>query len=226
MPHPSGYTNITIVTEAFQLLIFSKPPRHGQVKTRMQPELSPAQSVRLHRQLLEHTLMQCIELDAARISLWTPDKASRYLKALSQRRGIPLEHQLGSNLGQRMSRAIKQMACRHAQPVLLIGADCPFMTPDYLVDALAALKRQDIVIGPANDGGFVLLGANQPLPPRSLDGIAWGTADVLKQTLQQLKKAGAGYCLLPALDDIDRPEDLDLVNPIPLHRMRWLFGVQ
>ncbi len=208
------------------LLIFTKPPVHGRVKTRMQPRLSPAQSLTLHRQLLEYSLMQCARLDHASITLWAPGKDSRYLQTLAKRWRIALQIQRGNNLGQRMHQAIKQMACQHAEPVLLIGADCPFITPDYLQQACAALQEEDIVIGPANDGGFVLLGAKHPLPARCLDGIAWGTSAVLEQTLQQMKRAGAGCYLLPALDDIDRPEDLDLLDRPALHRMRWLFGIQ
>ncbi len=192
----------------------------------MQPRLTPAQSVALHRQLLEFCLMQCAQLDHASITLWTPSKDSRYLRTLAGRWRIALQVQRGNNLGQRMHQAIHHMASRHKEPVLLIGADCPFITADYLRQAHAALQQKEVVIGPASDGGFVLLGANRPLPARSLDGVAWGTNDVLEQTLRQMKRAGAGCCLLPALDDIDRPEDLDLLDRPALHRMRRLFGIQ
>ena len=214
------------MTEHFRLLIFSKPPVHGRVKTRMQPGHSPAQSVTLHRQLLEHALHNANRSDAIQTSLWTVQANSRYLKMLARRCGTGLQMQQGRNLGQRMQHAINSTRFRYPQRVLLIGADCPFITPDYLHQANMALQHQPFVIGPANDGGFILIGASRPLPPRCLDTIDWGTDRVLEQTLAKMKKASAGCHLLPALDDIDRPEDLDLLDWRALHRMRWLFGVQ
>ncbi len=211
----------------FSLAIFSKAPQHGRVKTRMQPALTPARCVTLHRQLLMQTLWQCRRTTGASVSLWTPPRSpSRLLRRAARRLAIRQCDQSGSDLGQRMRTAISSELRRSRQPVLLIGADCPFFTPDHFRRAHDALRRAPFVFAPASDGGFVLVGARKPLPSRCFEGIEWGGADVLERTLRNMKRAGAAYQLLPALDDIDRPEDLHLLDSVALHRVRWLFGVE
>ena len=228
----NGCTSATTVSHnclspQFSLAVFSKAPQHGRVKTRLQPVLPPTRCVTLHRQLLMQTLWQCRLTPGASVSLWTPPNSpSRLLRRAARRLTIRQCDQSGRDLGQRMHNAISSELRQSRHPVLLIGADCPFFTPDYFQRAYDALRRAPFVFGPASDGGFVLVGARRPLPSHCFDRIEWGGADVLERTLHNMKRAGAAYQLLPALDDIDRPEDLRLLNAVALHRMRWLFGVE
>ncbi len=228
----NGCTGTTTVSRntlgpSFSIAVFTKAPHHGRVKTRLRPALSAARCVALHRQLLLWTLWQCRQTANANVSLWTPPRSpSRLLRRAARRLAIERHDQSGSDLGQRMRNAIASELRRSRQSVLLIGADCPFFTPEYFHRAHDALRHAPFVFGPANDGGFVLLGARVPLPPRCFEGIEWGGADVLESTLRNMEKAGAAYRLLPALDDIDRPEDLHLLDTVALHRMRWLFGIE
>ncbi len=213
------------MASSHRLIVFTKAPRHGRVKTRMHPRLTPARSATLHYELLLHTLWQCRGADGT-TALWSPPgNDSRALDRLARRFGLDRGLQRGRDLGQRMRHALDHTVTRHRQPALLIGSDCPFITPGYLTRARQALQDKPVVLGPARDGGFVLIGTRRPLPNRCFDGIEWGSGRVLEQTLAQMKRAGAACALLPALDDIDRPDDLALLPP-GLHRMRWLFGCQ
>ncbi len=208
-----------------ELLIFAKPPRHGRVKTRLQPAITPSRAAVLHQSLLLLTLLRHRGTD--QMTLCSPaNDPSRLLNRLTRRLSLRHQWQQGRDLGERMRRALDEAVIRNRQPAALIGSDCPFITPDYLQLAWQALRHKPYVLGPANDGGFVLIGARRPLPRRCFDGVEWGTARVLEQTLKQMKRAGADCALLPALDDIDRPDDLALLDMDRLHRMRWLFGCQ
>jgi hypothetical protein len=91
--------------------------------------------------------------------------------------------------------------------VLLIGSDCPLLTPDYLARGLAALQRHDLVLGPAEDGGYVMVGLRQPRPAL-FKGLDWGTGRVLEQTLEIAADQGLSTELLPPLWDVDRAGDL------------------
>jgi hypothetical protein len=107
--------------------------------------------------------------------------------------------QVGEDLGRRMRHA---RAARDL-PTVIIGADCPQLTGDHLRRAFAALSDHDMVIGPATDGGYYLIGG--AIPDASID---WGTDRVLQQTLDWAKEHGLSVAMLDELADVDRPEDL------------------
>lgn len=208
------------------ILVFTKAPQPGRVKTRLQPEIRPADSVRLHKLMLQGTLQSCAAI-SAETSLWvSPDSHSRYLRRLAQRYGFGIRRQQGNDLGQRMRQAINVSRPDTGGFTLLIGSDCPSITPTYLASALDALRHDPVVIGPATDGGYVLIGARRSLPRQCFDNIEWGSNKVLEQTLQRMQQSGMSYNLLPVQQDIDRPEDLACVDNDELHRMRWLFGIE
>ena len=122
--------------------------------------------------------------------------------------------QQGNDLGQRMEHAFAQTIQQGAERILLIGSDCPDITADIIISGLKKLNSHDLVLGPAADGGYYLIGLRAPGNKNSilLNSINWGTDQVLEQTLTQAKKGGLSYTLLPQLHDIDRPEDLDYFN--------------
>ena len=202
----------------------AKAPVPGDVKTRMQPTLSPVQSAQLHRALVEHCHQQ--------VQDWVCTRADTcHLLAVS-----PIDHPYwqqqfpGSNywpqptgdLGARMQALVVDTLLQQKQDwVILIGSDCPDLSATYLEQAVRALTITSaesptngparLVIGPAEDGGYVLIGMNAPLPLFS--GVDWGSAQVLSQTICLAASAGVDPVLLPSLPDIDRPEDL--VNLAP-----------
>ncbi len=134
---------------------------------------------------------------------------------------IPLARQQGNDLGERMQYAFEQTWQQGTEKVLLIGSDCPGMNPSIITSGLDYLQQHDLVLGPASDGGYYLIGLSARLGEREhgkhdlaclFQDINWGTDQVLAQTLTQAHKNNFSFALLPQLHDIDRPEDLVHLN--------------
>lgn len=192
-----------------RLLIFAKAPVAGQVKTRLLPVLSAEQAAALHRQLVAHSVATLLASRLAPVVLYVSDDDD-FWSTLGD--GFEVQKQCGGDLGERMHQAISdQLALTNK--VVLIGSDCPFITADYLSQALAELSspRPKLVLGPAADGGYVLIAANA-ITAQVFCSVNWGSEHVLVQTLAQIIQLGWQYCCLPELNDIDRPEDLALLK--------------
>ncbi|MCI5168068.1 MAG: glycosyltransferase [Candidatus Electrothrix sp. GM3_4] len=134
---------------------------------------------------------------------------------------IHLARQQGNGLGERMQYAFEQTWQQGAEKVLLIGSDCPGMNPSIITSSLECLQQHDLILGPASDGGYYLIGLSARLAERKqkkygpaclFRDIDWGTDQVLQQTINQAKKSNLSFALLPELHDIDRPEDLVHLN--------------
>lgn len=194
------------------LIQFAKAPQLGQVKTRLQPQLSVEQSLALHRQLVQRT-HQTLHREALCYSqLWiSGDDDEGFFQSLKP---LPvIKHQHGDDLGERMHSAIAA-GLRHKSAVVLIGSDCPAISSDYLRSALCALERVDVVLGPATDGGYVLIAMKKAMRG-VFTGIDWSTPRVLQQTRAKLRALQLSCFELPALNDIDRPEDLIHLDILP-----------
>ena len=113
------------------------------------------------------------------------------------------------DLGKRMNRALAEALDQGFRRVVLVGSDLPDLTPEILLESLAALGRCDLALGPAKDGGYYLIGLSRPAP-ELFSGVDWGGASVLARTLDKARTAGLSYGLLGELCDVDRPEDLPL----------------
>ncbi len=186
-------------------MVFAKAPILGQVKTRLQPLFSQQQSVELHQQLVHGCLQVAAMVGNYSTDLWVGSEHD-WWASLSEQYDVDLLLQRGNDLGERMSQAFEQ-TLPGVDKALLIGTDCPFITEGYLLEAFAQLDNCDVVIGPAEDGGYVLIGlsANQPA---LFQGISWGTDQVLAETINLIDQHRLSYVLLPVLRDIDRPEDV------------------
>ncbi|MEM8499686.1 MAG: TIGR04282 family arsenosugar biosynthesis glycosyltransferase [Pseudomonadota bacterium] len=186
--------------------IFARAPVLGKVKTRLGPALSDEAILTLHKKLVRHCVRQVSNAGVGPMQLWVDQlPAHPFLKKLtSEYRGLTIHVQQGLDLGQRMATAIASV---DSLPVILIGSDCPSIDADYLNLATAALEKSDVVLGPAADGGYVLIGSRSDTPP-VFDDIEWGSAQVLRQTQAALDQAGWSLSTLPQRSDIDRPEDL------------------
>ena len=199
-----------------RILLFAKAPIPGQVKTRMQPQLSPRQSADLHLQLLEHMLASLRRWAVAPITLVIAGEHPCW-QVLESQFGVELQQQVSGDLGNRMAHAAKE-ALQHSEQVVLLGSDCPFITRAYLQSAFRFLQQGvDVVFGPADDGGYVLLGLSD-MRPSLFEDIDWGTENVLMQSCRKLQ---GGYVCLPSLKDIDRPEDILSLEAVPAFK-RWL----
>lgn len=186
---------------------FARAPRAGTVKTRMQPYLSAAQACALHEDLLRWTCGQLLAAGLGPVELWVAGDGDHPALAHCLASGAQgPRSQRGSDLGERMYRALADGLARYRR-VLLVGSDCPGLDAAYLAQARAALEHCDVVLGPAEDGGYVLIGARR-VTPACFRGVAWGTAEVFAQSALRLESEGLSWRALPPRRDIDRPRDL------------------
>ncbi len=189
---------------------FAKWPELGRVKTRLMPALGRGGAlqahVRLTRTVLENLTQGpfAVELCWDRALAEPPSTADTVLADVS-RLQVSQSHQHGADLGERMTNAFVA-GLSHYQKVILVGSDCPSVEAAYLVAAAHALDKHDVVMGPSDDGGYVLLGA-RAVADGMLNNIEWGTAVVLDQTSRRLESVGLSYGLLEPRWDVDEPED-------------------
>jgi rSAM/selenodomain-associated transferase 1 len=192
------------------LQIFAKDPVPGTVKTRLGAAIGNAAAADLYRELAERTLATAVAAREAGIvgsvELWCdPDVERAAFLRWRDRFGITLRAQDGADLGQRMRHALATALARGG-PALLVGTDSPAIDVAYLADAAAALASHDAVFGPADDGGYVLVGLARDVD--AFSGIAWSTAGVMAATRSRLAREGVTWLELPALWDVDTPADL------------------
>ena len=187
------------------LIIFAKNPEEGKVKTRLAKDVGQINALLIYKHLLEHTRQVSTKIDTDRLlfySSFIPDfdlwPANNFIKHL----------QSGDNLGLRMSNAFYQAFSDGYTRVIIIGSDCIELTSDLLSEAFDRLKEYDFVIGPANDGGYYLLGMNS-LQPSIFENKAWSTSSVFSQTVDQINDLDKTVHILPRLSDIDTIGDLN-----------------
>lgn len=176
------------------------------MKTRLAKKLGDDKALSVYLQLLDRVRKAAIHTDADRIVAysdfipesdeWDP---SLFLKSL----------QSGQDLGQRMFQALASALDSHPSAILA-GGDIPQLSPEILTEGIQQLQRHDLVIGPASDGGYYLIGMKRP-EPRLFKDIAWSTASVCEQTLAKARVLRLSAHILPTLQDVDEAEDWDKV---------------
>ena len=192
-----------------RVIVFARAPEPGKVKTRLIPALNAAGAAELHRRLVMRCLRAARDSRLGPVELWcAPDTSDPYFRECERRLGISLWAQGEGDLGARMQRAFES-ALMHAARAILIGSDIPALSAQYLRDAERALAGgDDAVIGPAEDGGYALIGLSR-CDPELFRGIPWGGPEVLVQTRRRLAALSWRSSELPVLWDVDRPEDLE-----------------
>lgn len=188
-----------------RLAVLSRWPEPGRVKTRLSPALPAALACDLHRAMLDDALTAAAGAAAdQRILYWdgAPDVAFDAATT-----GFAFRRQRGADLGERLANAFDEMLGAGAGPAIAIGADCPALDAKTLDGAFEALDRHDLVLGPAVDGGYYLIGLARPAAALFGD-IAWGSERVYAQTLERARAQGLSIQSLEARADIDTPEDL------------------
>ncbi len=198
------------------VIIFTKFPAPGLVKTRLIPALGAQGAADCQRRMSEQIVRQARELQRYR----TTDLQIHYqggkTKMMAAWLGDDLDYypQRGDNIGCRMAAAFQQAFAAGNQRIILAGSDCPALTAAILHSALNKLKQLDLVLGPAMDGGYYLIGLNRPCPALFTE-LSWGTSKVLAETLKKAGEQGLSVNLVDTLYDIDRPEDLRYFHNYP-----------
>lgn len=191
------------------VLLFTRYPAPGEAKTRLIPALGAEGAARLQRDMTELIVTRLRSAFIQGGFQPTVCYAGASVTAMRRwlGRGLAYEAQAGDDLGRRMARAVEARFDRGARKVLVIGADCPGVTSAVLERAFAALDRHPVVFGPAQDGGYYLVGLSRPCS-ELFQGIEWGNETVLRDSLARARRLGLDPALLSTLPDVDRPEDL------------------
>lgn len=191
------------------ICVFSKAPVVGKVKTRLIPALGPEGACDFYKTLVLKTLETACYSDLFEVHLYcTPTTDNDFFRSCEKNFPLTLHLQKGNDLGQRMYRAVSDISTKHPFSIVL-GCDCPWLkTEDLLLAQEKLHSDNEIVIGPANDGGYYLLGGRR-FDKYLFSGINWGSASVLEQTRLRLDKLRISYFELSAYSDIDREEDLN-----------------
>jgi uncharacterized protein len=197
------------------LIIFTRYPTPGKVKTRLIPAVGADGAALLHRQMSQRTLDRARELrERLPVSISVHfDGSDRQQMANWLGADLVYRSQGEGDLGIRMDRSISVAHQQGAERVVLIGTDCPKLTADILVQAFTGLLERDLVLGTALDGGYYLIGMRQPQPELFVD-VEWGTDRVLQQTIAIANRLNLEIGYLPTLADIDRPEDLSILSEV------------
>jgi rSAM/selenodomain-associated transferase 1 len=193
------------------LIIFIKNPVLGKVKTRLAATVGEARALEVYEQLLAITRNAARGADCHRQlyysdtiywdDAWDADHFSKHV-------------QEGNDLGERMCHALGASFAQGVTSAVIIGSDCPEISSTIITDAFTHLETHDVVIGPAEDGGYYLLGMTT-LHPEFFIGKLWSTADVLPDTLRDMERLGLSCTQLPVLTDLDNEEDFQ----------RWHLGL-
>ncbi|MBS0170816.1 MAG: TIGR04282 family arsenosugar biosynthesis glycosyltransferase [Nitrospira sp.] len=195
------------------LVIFAKAPIPGLVKTRLSPALTEDEAATLHGSFVLDTLERTkaavtkFKLSVDRYLACAPSSTHAFFKIMEARHGVRLMDQEGDDLGMRMRQAFDTLCGRGYGQVCLVGTDVPSLPLTHYRDALESLTRHDLVLGPAQDGGYYLIGMKSP-HPRLFENIPWSTDQVLALTQQKAKADGLHVGLLPVWNDVDTVNDL------------------
>lgn len=188
------------------IIIFAKFPARGMAKTRLQPALGLEGASLIAKQLLLHSVEQALATGLSVELCVSPAPTDLCWQTLGLPESLQWSAQANDDLGLRMLAASQQGLYKFKQ-VVLIGTDCPSLTPLRIQDAVHQLEQSDTVMIPASDGGYVLLGFKQADASLFSD-IEWSTASVAAVTRQRIAALGWTLALLDPLHDIDEPIDL------------------
>lgn len=200
-------------TQHSALVIFAKAPIPGQVKTRLCPPLTPDEAATLHGSFVLDTLERTkaaaakFKLPIDRYLACAPSSAHVFFKIMEERQGVRLLDQVGEDVGARMHQTFETLFTKDYQHVLMVGTDVPSLPLDQYKQACTLLASHDLVLGPALDGGYYLIGLKQPRPDL-FAGIPWSTKQVLTCTQEQANALGLTIAFTDPWRDVDTPEDL------------------
>ncbi|HEX8328636.1 MAG TPA: TIGR04282 family arsenosugar biosynthesis glycosyltransferase [Hymenobacter sp.] len=194
--------------EQSRLLVFARVPLLGRVKSRLAATIGNEAALATYRELLAIT-REAVVASGVPATVWLADTAGAAPTAAEAGEwpGLAVRCQPAGDLGERMTAAFAHAFAEGAGRVVIIGTDCPGLRAAHLAQAFASLAENDLVLGPATDGGYYLLGLQAPRPTLFQDK-PWSTATVLAETVAEARRLGLRVALLPELRDVDDATDL------------------
>ncbi|HXH99591.1 MAG TPA: TIGR04282 family arsenosugar biosynthesis glycosyltransferase [Sphingobacteriaceae bacterium] len=187
------------------LIIFVRNPELGKVKTRLAKSIGDEKTLAIYQMLLKHTFETTRDVGCRKF-VYYADNLTEY--DLWNNPGYTKRLQQGDGLGERMKNAFNDLFEQGFKKVLIIGSDCLELRTDILSTAITKLDQADVIIGPAFDGGYYLLGMTSPVP-ELFSNVDWSTSHVLLQTTAKLDEYKMSYGLLEKLHDVDEAADLE-----------------
>ncbi len=196
---------LIIVMEKVCIILFTRYPVPGEVKTRLIPTMGAEGAAQMHKSMAEFMVRQMQDFasdTSCTVHIYYTGGTLEQMQAWLGSQ-YTYKEQIAGNLGQRIQYAFAQAFAHGAEKVLLMGADCPDSRAQNMREALQLLDTAPCVLGPAKDGGYYLVALKTPMPDL-FENIAWGTDSVLASTLAKLRQ----YALLPTLSDVDYQQDV------------------
>lgn len=206
-----------------ELAMFCRPPREGKTKTRLIPALGAVQATALYKAFVADLIARIANIDALAWSLWWSEAPDPGVEARFLERHRPRSNpspppeasphiQMGHSLGERMAHTLGEL-CGRSGSGLILGSDAPTLPTRLLQLAVHQLSATtaDVVLGPAADGGYYLVGARVPMGP-VFEGVRWSTQHALSDTVMAAQAAGHQVALLPPWYDVDTPADVRLLR--------------
>lgn len=185
------------------VVVFGREPVPGRVKSRLAADVGQDVAAAVYRELLGHTLRVAASIDAdLMLALAAPPA-----RGWRPERAVAVEVQIAGDLGARLANAFTRRFAEGYRRVVVVGSDCPELAPHHLEGALAGLARHPVVLGPACDGGYWLVGVRAPALDVFTD-IPWSTPGVLDATRARLRALGVSWLELECLHDVDTGTDL------------------
>lgn len=192
-----------------KLIVFTRYPEPGKTKTRLIPVLGTEGAANLHRLMAQRTIARALSLqNSGQLSveiLYTGGNQQQMRDWLGTE--AIYQQQIDGDLGERMAFAFRNSFNSGVDKVAIVGTDCPALTAAILAEAFAQLSQHDLVLGPAKDGGYYLIGLCRS-HPELFQGIEWGTDEVFAKTRAIAQNLNLNIAYLATLADVDRPEDL------------------
>lgn len=181
--------------------IFARAPVLGRVKTRLAARMGDVGALAAHQELFARTVRRLRGVGATTaLEAWFDEMPGEPLAI-----DLPMVQQSAGDLGAKMAAAIETITQRgHA--AVIVGSDCPLLDAAYVRSALVSLSSCDVVIGPAEDGGYVLVAMRRPVPNLFVD-VRWGTGRVMADTMARARAERVSVRCLNALWDVDEPAD-------------------
>ena len=191
------------------LIIFVKNPVRGKVKTRLAKTIGEEKALAVYNDLLRYTHNLTRNIDCYKVVFYSDfiDNTDLWEESVFHK-----EIQSGKDLGERMKNSFRLMFGYGFKKVVIIGSDCLEISSLIIDEAFRKLDDTEVVIGPASDGGYYLMGLKQ-IHDSLFDNKSWSTSSLLNETIEELTREGVGFSLLPELSDIDEEKDLNHKGP-------------